>query len=158
MPRTGYEIKLASTTAELKQLVASDGKAEYRLHCQIIDLLKLSGVTGLWYWHTPNGGKRHVREAAKLRAMGVVAGVSDLALSIPGVGMAFVEIKAGKGRLSVQQQVFLEAMKAHGHRTAVVKSVEQAVELFTAWRAVAKVRVVGMNSAGNVTVLVEVAA
>lgn len=131
------------TTEALKALVANDGKAEYRLHCQIVDLLKLSGAHGLWYWHTPNSGKRTATEAARFRAMGVLAGVSDLALSIPGVGMAFVEIKAGRGRgrVSYEQEVFLEAMAAHGHRTAVVKSFDQAVELFTEWGAISKVRV-----------------
>lgn len=134
-------IQRRQTTEALKALVANDGKSEYRLHCQIIDLLKLSGVRGLVFYHVPNGGRRNPREAARLKLMGVLAGVSDLALSIPGVGMAFMEIKAGRGRVSIEQEAFLAAMEAHGHRVAVVRSFDGAVEVLASWGAIAKVRV-----------------
>ena len=124
------------TTAELKQLVAENGKSEYQLHCQIIQLIEQTKVPGLVCWHVPNGGKRSFSEAAKFRAMGVRAGVADINLSWNG-HVGFIEVKAPKGgRLSEAQEAFLEAMRGHGHYTAVVKSLGEATAILEAWGAI----------------------
>jgi hypothetical protein len=59
-------------------------------------------------FHIPNGGRRNVREAARLKAMGVKAGVSDYFLPVPKYGGDYpedliymglwLELKAGKNR------------------------------------------------------------
>jgi hypothetical protein len=67
----------------------------------------------LLWWHTPNGGSRNVREAVKLKRMGVLPGVADLVF-IVGTGQAvFVELKAGKNKPTESQEAF---------RTRVVRS------------------------------------
>jgi hypothetical protein len=50
----------------------------------------------------PNGGRRDKRTAAKLKAEGVVAGVSDLILLLPNksYGALLIELKTPKGRQS----------------------------------------------------------
>lgn len=80
------------------------------------------------FWHTPNGGSRHVLEAVKLKAQGVKAGVPDLFLAVPrGTyhGM-FLELKAsGKKPTSLQFQ-YLELLKSHGYYTEWSSDVDQA--------------------------------
>lgn len=70
----------------------------------------------------PNGGLRHVKTAAALKAEGVRAGVPDLFLALPiqrshGV---FIEMKKEKGGVVRESQIqMLELLRAEGF-TAVV--------------------------------------
>lgn len=63
-------------------------------------------------FHVPNGGNRDPREAAKFKAMGVVAGVSDL-IFLYNSRVYIFEFKNanGKGRLSKEQNDFIAAME-----------------------------------------------
>jgi hypothetical protein len=65
----------------------------------------------------PNGGKRGAFEAARLKAEGVKAGVSDLFLALPRQGMAglWLEMKAPGGRLGASQREWLTRMRAAGY-------------------------------------------
>jgi len=56
---------------------------------------------GVLIYAIPNGGKRGKREAMKLKAEGVTAGVPDL--HIPEWGL-WLEMKTPKGRLSADQK------------------------------------------------------
>ena len=51
--------------------------------------------------HIPNGGRRNAKEAAKLKRMGVLAGVSDLHLPVArgGYHSMYIEMKYEEGRL-----------------------------------------------------------
>jgi hypothetical protein len=53
----------------------------------------------------PNGGKRNLREAARMKKEGVRAGVPDIFLAWAGNGRngLFIEMKASKGRLTDKQ-------------------------------------------------------
>lgn len=55
-------------------------------------------------FHPANGGLRTKAEAARLKAMGVVAGIPDLVLVFPGGRCAFIEVKTAKGVLSPDQK------------------------------------------------------
>lgn len=66
----------------------------------------------------PNGGYRNAREAARLKAMGVRAGVSDYFLPVPrldGTAGLWIELKAGKGRTTTNQEAWLAAMRYRGY-------------------------------------------
>lgn len=82
-PRTGYMIARDKTTAALRGAVASQRRAEYQLHTAIVDLLNACRTPGVVFWHCPNGAKRSAAEAAALKAMGLLAGVADLQISMP---------------------------------------------------------------------------
>ncbi len=66
----------------------------------------------------PNGGQRSPREAARLRAEGVKAGVSDLLLPIPRNGNAglWIELKAPKKKPTPAQREWLDRMNQAGYR------------------------------------------
>lgn len=76
--------------------------------------------------HSPNGGKRNAREAARFKVMGTRAGFPDLVLHVPS-GIyhgAFFELKAPKGVLQTSQKAYLQSLKEQGYYVAVVRSVE----------------------------------
>lgn len=86
----------------------------------------------------PNGGKRNVREAARLRAQGVRAGVSDLLVFWPPGRVAMIELKApgkvtGKKRplasLSAEQLAWFGWAQINGFPVTVCDSVA-GVEAF----------------------------
>lgn len=65
------------------------------------------------YWRLaafPNGGKRNVREAVKLKKTGTLSGVWDMFLSVPKNGWhgMYIELKVGYNKLTVNQDKFWE--------------------------------------------------
>ena len=78
--------------------------------------------------HIPNGGSRDKREAAKLKRMGVKAGVCDIFLPVPKNGRhgLYIELKAGKNRLTAEQKEFIADVGALGYKTAVCYGWEAA--------------------------------
>lgn len=66
----------------------------------------------------PNGGKRNVREAIRLKAEGVKPGVSDLLLPLrrQGFGSLWLEMKAPGKKPTKLQAEWLEIMALAGYR------------------------------------------
>lgn len=79
----------------------------------------------------PNGGKRHIITAMKLKAEGVQAGVPDLCLPVPkGIHAGlYIEMKANKGRLSPEQKAWCERLMVYGHRVEVCYGWQQATQV-----------------------------
>jgi hypothetical protein len=75
-------------------------------------------------YHTPNGGYRDVRVAAKLKAMGTKAGVWDIFVPLP-TGL-FIEMKIGKNKLTTHQHEFMTGLIDYGYKFAVCYSWHEA--------------------------------
>ena len=71
----------------------------------------------------PNGAFVSKREAMKLKATGLVAGVSDLIIIQPK-RCIFIEVKLEKGRQSQQQIEFEKKVKNLGFEYYLVRSLE----------------------------------
>lgn len=69
----------------------------------------------------PNGGKRDLVTAAKLKQEGVKPGVPDVCLPVPRGGYAglYVEMKAERGRLSADQREWIAGLEYAGNRAVV---------------------------------------
>lgn len=70
-----------------------------------------------WLYHIPNGGSRDKREAAKLKAMGVKPGVSDLCLPVKRGAYSglYIELKKLKGgKVSPEQREWLDHLRSQG--------------------------------------------
>lgn len=82
---------------------------------------------GLLLHHSPNGGKRNAREAARFKRMGVRAGFPDLQLLVANQGYngLFTELKAGKGTQSDSQKVFQAILEAQGYKYVVIRTLDQ---------------------------------
>lgn len=87
---------------------------------------------GFFVFAVPNGGSRHYKEAAHLKAQGVMAGVADLIICLPKGNVHFVELKNlnGTGRQSPAQKDFQEQVERLGnpyHLWASWADVEQFI-------------------------------
>ena len=74
----------------------------------------------------PNGGKRHIATARKLKAEGVVAGVSDLILMVPNKdyhGLC-IEMKYGKGKQTDNQKRFQKSVEEQGYKYIVSRTFD----------------------------------
>ena len=75
----------------------------------------------------PNGGRRDVREAARLKAEGVVSGIPDLFLAVThpkhSVCGLFIELKAGKGRLTDNQKRIIFKLRDQYYTVEVCNTV-----------------------------------
>lgn len=82
----------------------------------------------------PNGGKRKLKEASRMKAQGVKAGVSDLFLALPANGACglWIELKAPKtattkaGKPSQSQIDWLERMSQVGYAARLCYGWEAA--------------------------------
>ena len=77
----------------------------------------------------PNGGKRSLRTAARLKKEGVTAGIPDVFLAAPSGGKhgLFIELKRkGRGKLSTFQKASMAALEAAGYACVVACGWEAA--------------------------------
>ena len=83
-----------------------------------------------WLVHCPNGGKRSKAEAGRLKSMGVKAGYPDLVINrSSGIWTGFaVELKSDTGRVSQDQQDWLEMFLDEGYLVVVIRSLDVFIE------------------------------
>jgi hypothetical protein len=102
------------------------------LQMAVCNHLRARAMPGVLWFAVPNGGKRNAREAGRMKAMGVTAGVADLILFRNKMFFA-LELKAAKGRLSVAQDEFLSAFSEVGGRYFVAFGIDQALKILELW-------------------------
>jgi hypothetical protein len=105
---------------------------EHLIQAAFFDVLKLHEKRYpvlKWIYAVPNGGKRNVITAAKLKREGVKAGVWDVHIPVPMYHYhgAWIEFKAGKNKLTESQKEFRQALTGK-YLFAVRYSVDEALE------------------------------
>lgn len=118
---------------------------ELSLHLAVAELLTRFAEPGVVFWHT-NNTTSSARYGAKLKRMGVLAGVADFIVIVPGMStttsrVAFMELKAPKGRLSDSQQSFRSSVEHAGCFYEVIRSVDEATDYLRDIGALRGVRV-----------------
>lgn len=87
--------------------------------------------------HSPNGGKRNAREAARFKRMGTRRGYPDLFLSIPMRKNAFtteywhglyIEMKSPDGTTTAHQKQMQERLKKRDYCVKTCRTIEQFIE------------------------------
>lgn len=80
--------------------------------------------------HSPNGGKRNAREAARFKAMGTKAGFPDLFLYYPSKGFhgLALEMKTGTGKQTDNQKLWERKLIENGYSYRLVRSIEEFIE------------------------------
>ncbi len=86
--------------------------------------------------HIPNGGKRSIGEARKLKGMGTTAGAPDLLIICDGKAHG-LEVKTDRGTLSKPQKIMAERFRRAGSQYEVVRSVVGARQILARWGALA---------------------
>jgi len=99
--------------------------------CEYLDMRKVC------YWAVPNGGSRNKREAGRLKAEGVKAGVPDLCLIHDGFYYG-LEVKkpatsTPKGYLSKNQKKFHKKIEDAGGTVKTVYSVADVILWVNTW-------------------------
>lgn len=100
-------------------------------------VIKYLKTTDLLYHHSPNGGKRHIKTAKRLKALGCSAGFPDLLIfSKPKnlqykdkAGLAIELKKVGTARPTVHQKRWLNDLARNGWISAVCHGHDAAIEL-----------------------------
>ncbi len=109
---------------------------EDQIHRSVWHHIRLRKLPDVVAFHAANGGSRHPAEAAKLRDMGVVAGVADLVGIVPGQphGKPWaLELKRRGQKPRPEQQLFLQQIEALGGFSAFADNVDDAVAKLEAW-------------------------
>jgi len=107
-------------------------RPEAQLHAAVVEHLRLRAKPDVLWLHPANGGTRDIREAARFKRMGVLAGASDLLLWHRGNSFA-LELKSPDGRLSEAQLEFLARFNDAGGHSAVAESIDCALACMEAW-------------------------
>lgn len=107
-------------------------RPEQVLHKAVVAHLKIRSEPNVFFWHTPNGGKRGIIEATIFKSLGVVAGVPDLVLLRNGECFG-LELKADRGKLTPSQHLVHAAMQEAGAKTAVARSLDEALITLECW-------------------------
>jgi hypothetical protein len=111
--------------ARLTRHEAIDRNGEGRIQIAIVEYLRRIAPQ-IIVFHPANGGLRSKSEAARFKAMGVLAGVPDLVLVLPFGRTAFWEIKTPHGRLSDDQRAIIRRLEANDHVWALVRDIDDA--------------------------------
>ena len=79
----------------------------------------------------PNGGKRNIREAARLKKEGALAGVSDIFLPVPRGNYhgLYIELKVKGGKISDNQKWWLSETTKQGYLSVVCFGWVEASEV-----------------------------
>jgi hypothetical protein len=97
-------------------------------------------------FHVPNGGKRSLRTAVRLKKEGVTSGIPDIIIAKPAgiyCGM-YIELKRQKGgALSEAQKDMVRELKAAGYYVAICRGFEEAREETIAYLSLGEHRVYG---------------
>lgn len=80
---------------------------------------------GVLIFHIPNGGKRDIKTAKRLKLEGVLSGIPDL--FVPAWSL-WIEMKTEKGRLSPAQKEMIIYLEGIGHTVIVGYGAKDASE------------------------------
>jgi hypothetical protein len=103
--------------------------AQVKLFAEHIDVRLVAGAVA---FAIPNGGFRHKRVAAEMKAEGQKAGVLDIYI-LHQRQSYFLEMKSLRGSLEPEQKVMMARLQAAGAVVAVAKGLDQAIRQLEAW-------------------------
>ena len=105
--------------------------SEHALQTMVCEYMARAMRPELEWRAIPNGGKRHMRTAVKLKAEGVKRGTPDIVILLHDGRVAWLELKIKGGSLSLEQQGFRNICKRLGHHWAVAKTLEEVTAYLT---------------------------
>lgn len=134
---------------EDKPLSPKRGNQEQKLQIAVINYIRMAFPDVLCF-AVPNGGKRSMIEAAMMKKMGVLAGVSDLLLFWNG-GMGAIELKRPDktAYMSPTQIEFAEQWQKLGGRFALCNSLDGVEAALKKWGLITRYHTPPMEKSGR---------
>ncbi len=80
-------------------------------------------------FHIDNEGKKSIGKAKQDQRMGVLAGMPDLCIPLPGGRVLWLELKTKKGRLSKIQKAMHREMRDMGQEVLTAYGYDHAIEI-----------------------------
>lgn len=110
--------------------------SEHQIQCSIVEWANHTKIPanncniGDFLLAIPNGRKRHISEAIKLKKEGVKKGVCDMFFAYPSYPFSglWMEIKSKSGKLSDDQLKWIELMTAVGFMAVVFNTVDDGIK------------------------------
>ena len=86
------------------------------------------------FTHIPNGGKRSLEYAMKLKRMGLRKGWTDIIIMLYSpYGFGCLELKTSKGVISPEQQAFADECHYRGIPHAFAYGYKEAIDIIKKW-------------------------
>lgn len=112
---------------------------EEKIQASIMEFLRLSLPESYRAFHIHNNPRSAIH-GARLKRMGLTAGVPDIAIVRNGGSVAFIEVKTQSGRLSNSQVEWRDWCGANSVPYAVVRSIGDVQAALLDWGVVLKAR------------------
>ena len=109
--------------------------SEHKIQSALIEYLRLALRPELEARAVPNGEKRHISVANRLKSEGVRRGTPDIFICLPHGRIAWLEMKAAGGSLSPEQKAFRDKVQALGHFWGMARSIDEAIVHLRLWGA-----------------------
>jgi hypothetical protein len=126
---------MSATTKVRPRRAHVSAPKEIVLHFGVAKLLREHCLQEWRWFHVPNGEKRDMRTATKLKQMGVQRGVADFILFSPfdNRQIHFLELKRLGEGLNEDQEDWREWALSHGAKYEVAWTMEQVLLAFERW-------------------------
>lgn len=134
VPKRAEPVKRGRKTRETNtELIIKEKQTKRKNHLEddlqekIVKFVRTNYLNTLIF-SIPNGGRRNMFEAVRLKKQGVLAGVADLQI-ISYNKIIFVEVKIEGGKQSENQKAFQEAVEQLGFQYSIIYSVDDVIKL-----------------------------
>ena len=107
--------------------------SEHTLQVKLLALLDATAKPDLFWFAIPNAGQRSLRMGARMKHEGLRAGVADLCIMLPEGRSAWLELKKPGNYQTIEQKGFAARCARLEHPYAVVKTLEQAIDVLRTW-------------------------
>jgi hypothetical protein len=106
---------------------------EAQIQRAVMRHIEQRGAPGLFAFHAANGGYRKPVEAARLKGLGVKAGVPDI-IAIHEGKVFVLELKTDTGRPTEAQLAAIDAINRAGGFARIANGLDAALRCLEAWK------------------------
>lgn len=111
-------------------VVSKRGTPEHDLQCSCVSWFRYQFPQyAPLLFAVPNGGSRRIVEAQRLKAEGVLSGVSDLIFLAPSGKPLLIEMKTSAGRQSPEQKIWQKDVEDAGYTYVIARSLDEFIEI-----------------------------